>query len=492
MLDNDEILELEGLINTREINKARTNLLDFATKTMPEFQATDFHKTYYEVLDMFADKVIKRLIITIPPQHGKSLGSTINLPSYLLGRKPDTKIAIGSYSATFARKFNRDNQRLIDNPVYTEIFPETKLNKSNIVTIAGQYLRNSEEFEIVGRKGGLKAVGRGGPLTGNAVDIMIMDDLYKDAMEGNSPIIRQTVWDWYSSVVTKRLHNDSQELIVFTRWHKDDLIGMLEKKDNVITISSLDDIYHLPEGFDGWVKINFEAIKESEKTELDPRELGEPLWPAKHSLKKLLKERNLDPETFNCMNQGNPISQEGLLYTPFQEYKELPTLQIIRANIDTADKGIDYLCGVVYGVPLDHSDKHFYVLDVIYTPEAMEITEPGAAKMLDNNGVNEADIESNNGGRGWARAVEKIVNPNCSINWYNQSKNKEARIMSNSSAVNRRVLFPHGWASRWPTFYEDLTYYKKLFNANKQDGAPDVLTGIIERDELNAGIDIVW
>lgn len=104
------------------------------------------------------------------------------------------------------------------------------MNESNVVTVSDNYLRNSEEFEIVNKKGGLKAVGRGGALTGNAVDVMIMDDIYKDYAESNSPIIREAAWDWYTTVVKTRLHNDSQELIVFTRWHEDDLIGRLEKK----------------------------------------------------------------------------------------------------------------------------------------------------------------------------------------------------------------------------------------------------------------------
>jgi hypothetical protein len=163
------------------IELSRLHLLDFTEQTMPEFESTEFHKAYYEVLNLFAYKKIKNLIITIPPQHGKSTGSTIQLPAFILGRNPNTKIAVGSYSSTFAKKFNRQIQRLIDKKDYHSIFPGTVLNESNVVTVSSNYLRNSEEFEIVDSLGSLKAVGRGGPLTGNAVDVMIMDDLYKDA-----------------------------------------------------------------------------------------------------------------------------------------------------------------------------------------------------------------------------------------------------------------------------------------------------------------------
>ena len=219
MITDNELLELETLIHETEVDEAKDNLLKFTTKTMPEFKAGEFHLIYYHLLDLFAKGKIKRLMITMPPQHGKSEGSTRRLPSFIFGRNPNTKIAVASYNTTFARKFNRDIQRIIDTKEYHEIFPDTLLNASNVVTISSSFLRNSEEFEIVGHKGSLKAVGRGGALTGNSVDVMIMDDLYKDYAEGNSPIIRDAVWDWYTSVVKTRLHNDSQELIVFTRWN---------------------------------------------------------------------------------------------------------------------------------------------------------------------------------------------------------------------------------------------------------------------------------
>ena len=149
-----------------------------------------------------------------------------------LVKSQNSKIAVASYNTTFARKFNRDIQRIIDTKDYHSIFPETYLSSSKVVDVSSNFLRNTEEFEIVDHKGSLKAIGRGGALTGNSVDIMIMDDLYKDYAEGNSPIIRDAVWDWYTTVVKTRLHNDSQELIVFTRWNEDDLIGRLEKKEN--------------------------------------------------------------------------------------------------------------------------------------------------------------------------------------------------------------------------------------------------------------------
>lgn len=481
MLTKEEIIELDYLLYEQEITEARQSLLSFAESTLDDFQTEDFHIKYYTLLDEFQKGNIKNLIITMPPQHGKSEGSTRRLPAYILGKNPDLKIAIASYNTTFASKFNRDVQRIIDTPKYYDIFPHTTLNKSNVVTVSSNYLRNSLEFEIVDKKGGLKSVGRGGALTGNKVDIMIMDDLYKDYMEGNSPIIRDSVWDWYTTVVSTRLHNKSQQLIVFTRWHEDDLIGKLEQKGKVKLLKSLDDIKNIPLKNDEWFKVNFEALKEGEKTDLDNRKKGEALWENMHSAESLISSLEMDPEKFKCLYQGNPESQEGLLYNKFKTYESLPPLKIIKNYTDTADTGTDKLCSIVYGIPLATVDTHIYLLDVLYTDEPMEVTEVKTIELLNRNNVNEVKVESNNGGRGFARVVQKGTNAN--IKWFHQGNNKEARIFSNSASVNNRIVMPKDWYLKWNDFYNDVTKYKKLFKANKFDDAPDTLTGIIEEEE---------
>lgn len=486
-LTESELTKFKKAVKNQKIYEAQNHLLDFTKYTFDKFDATAFHTNYYKILHEFAEGRIKKLIISMPPQHGKSEGSTRRLPTSLLGHNPDVKIAIATYSDTFAKKFNRDCQRIIDTKEYNEIFPNTILNKSNVVTVSDNYLRNASEFEIVGHDGSLKAIGKGGALTGNPVDIMIMDDLYKDYMEGNSPIIRENVWDWYISVVKTRLHNDSQELIVFTRWHEDDLIGRLEKTETVITIKSFKDLENIHQG--AWVKINYEAIKTGKPTELDPRKEGEPLYPIKHDLVNLKEKRALDPERFNCLYQGNPRSKEGLLYGKFKTYKELPTLKIKKNYTDTADSGKDYLCSINYGLPLDANDNNIYVLDLLYTQENMTIAEPLTAKLL-NKGINEALFESNNGGRYFSDNVQK--NTNTVINWFFQSKNKESRIFSNNATVTNRIVFPERWSIDHPEFYNDLTGFKKLFKANRQDGAPDVLTGIIEKEGKEDFVGIVW
>jgi predicted phage terminase large subunit-like protein len=423
------------------------------------------------------------------PTHN-SEGSTRRLPAYLLGRNPDIKIAIASYNSDLASDFNRDVQRIIDDPLYYDVFDDTLLNESNVVTVSGQAKRNSKEFEIVGKKGSLKAIGVGGGLTGKKVDVMIMDDLYKDIMSATSPLISDTVWKWYTSVVRKRMRNKSQELIVFTRWDENDLVGRLEQQGKVKEFLPEHDLEELLDTleYDEYIKINFPALKIGKPNELDPREEGDSLWESEHSRIKLEAERELDPQVFEALNQGNPRSKEGLLYSDFGEYLNINEEIIIKSYTDTADSGDDYLCSIVYGVPLDKEIERIYIIDVLYTQKSMEYTEPDTAEMIIRNESRVNKVESNNGGKGFSRAVEKIIKEDADIpsryviTWFHQSKNKESRIITNAASVNRVILFPIGWQSKWATFYNHISSYKKVFKANKYDDAEDCITSIYEEE----------
>lgn len=447
----------------------------FAGEVYPFLEITQFHRTYYRILELYARGRIRKLIVSVPPQHGKSVGATTLLPAYMLGLDPDARIAIASYSGTLASRFNRRVQRIIESREYEAIFPDTTIKQG---TKPAGYIRTSDEVEIIGHKGELLSVGREGSLTGNRVDCFILDDLYKDAMEAQSPLIRQNCWEWYTSVVRTRMHNASREIIVFTRWHEEDLIGQLMTTERVRMLERWSDIDDVAE--DEWLYLNFEAIKRSPPTEIDPRKEGEALWPEQHSIALLESKRRLDPIRFEAMYQGHPTAREGLLYgDSFREYDELPR-DIVRrgAYTDTADGGGDYLCSVAYAVD---SDGVIYVTDVTYTQEAMDVSERMVATMLERNDIREAVVESNNGGRGFARSLQRLV-PMVRVEWFHQSANKEARILSNSATVVHTIRMPRGWNLCWPAFYSNLTTYKRLFRANKHDDAADVLTGIVERE----------
>lgn len=470
------------------VENARHSLFHFSRYVTPEIDSPPFYETYLTVLDAFARGQIRRLIVTLPPQHGKSTGSSRLLPAYLLGLNPSCHIALASYNLRLASRFNRQVQRLIDSDPYRDVFPETVLPGARERRTG--WVRTGEIFDIVGRGGSLIAVGRDGSLTGNPVDYLILDDLYKNALEANSPLIRENVWDWYNSVVKTRLHNRSQELIAFTRWHEDDLIGRLRQHEEVVDLTAAapgdgegGQLFNLT-GFearsDVWYHLNFEAIKNGEPSPLDPRRPGEALWPERHSAELLAAKRKLDPVVFETMYQGVPATREGLLYgNGFGTYDRLPENTVrIRNYTDTADTGSDYLCSVCYATGADGT---IYLTDVIYSQAGMEETETEVAAMLRRNRTRAALVESNNGGRGFARAVQRQV-PEVQIEWFHQSRNKESRILSNSPTVLRMLRMPADWRSRWPQFYADLASYRRLFRANRRHDAPDVLTGIVETE----------
>lgn len=478
------------------IYQARKNMLAFTNVLKPNISLQEhYHQVYYYALDRFAKGKIKKMMVSMPPQHGKSEGSSRILPAFMLGISPEKKIAIGSYSAGIAQDFNRDVQRIMMESDYVKVFPGTRINSRNVASDARGFLRNSNVVEIVDTGGWLRAVGRAGALTSKTVDVMIMDDIYKDYDEGNSPTIREKAWKWYVDVVRSRLHNESQELIVFTRWNEDDLIGRLEEREEVIVVNSISDLHNIPE--DAWVKINFEAIKESKPTEFDPRQENTALWEAKHSLRKLRAKRNLDEHEFDCLYQGAPGSKVGMLYKEFKTYKtveEYGTLVAKNNYTDVADSGDDYLLSISYDVvngkdSLGMPIKYLLVQDMVYTDEPVEVTMESVPMLLKRANTKLARIESNAGGRTFAVTVQKtirVIKANCEVSWFHQGDNKESRITTNAGLVNLHVIMPHDWRTRFESFYKDVTKYKRMFASNKHDDVADVLTGMIEKEILQA------
>lgn len=250
---------------------------------------------------------IKKLMIFVPPQHGKSELSSRRFPAYCLGRNPKLKIGVCSYSQDLSMSFNRDCQNIISSASYKELFPETRLNESGIFDSNGE-LRNNHIFETVGNRGFLKAVGVGSSLTGTPLDIGIIDDPFKDRAEANSQTIRDKRWQWYQDVFLTRLHNDSKQLLLFTRWHEDDIAGRILNPKNPC--------YDEQEA-SGWVVIALPALKEAnppipEAIDIgDPRGLDEALWEKRHSAEKYRKRRRINPTGFQSLDQQRPSAAEG-------------------------------------------------------------------------------------------------------------------------------------------------------------------------------------
>lgn len=493
---NNELLERikadpEGVVRY----VARNRFVNFTRYIDPKLQMTNFHKIYYEILDRFAHKKIKKLIVSVAPQSGKSQGSSRFLPSFLLGLNPDLKIVICSYNADQAKSFNQDVQRIIKSENYKALFPDTYLNDGRI-RVDNVYKCNSEVSEVVGRVGSVRGVGRGGALTGKSVDILILDDLYKDYNEANSPLIREQAFKWYSTTARTRLHNDSQEIIVFTRWHEDDLIGRIEKGgERIVYANCWEDLKNVGER--DWVLINFPAIKEGEPTEFDPRHDGEALWEEKHSITKLLEHKSLDPVQFQCLYQGNPSSAEGRLYGEFKTYgdkSEFGTFVRKGTYVEPAGKGTDYLVSICYDIyrspntTFNEQTKKFepilfaLVTDVLMTQDGTEITTISVPNQINMQGSQKVWVESNNGGDQFGNTIKPKIKSQVEV--FFTSANKETRIVSNASNVMQHIVFPIGWESRWESFYNHVTHFLRYFRGNSHDDPEDCLTGIIEKEIL--------
>lgn len=280
-------------ISMREIDneQAKRSLNKFIKKTKRGYQSKWFHKYLCDVLDKFLSGEIKNLIITLPPQHGKSEIASRRFPAYAFGKHPDKKISISSYGKSLASKFNRDVQRIIESPEYGELFPRIRLNG----------VKNNELMEIPEFGGELITIGIQGSMTGKTVDIGIIDDPIKGRKEAESKTYRDALWDFYTDVFETRMHNGSQRLISTTRWHEDDLVGRL--------IAQMEND---PDA-EQFTVINIPALMDNPNDSVpnDPREIGEALFPEKHNAQKLLKLKAQSLRGFNSLQQGRPSPPDG-------------------------------------------------------------------------------------------------------------------------------------------------------------------------------------
>lgn len=290
--------EKERLVKLRRIKLKRDAPRRFASflgYANPKYQAEWFHILIADYCQKLYEGKIKNLMVFVPPQHGKSEIISRNFPAWVLGKNPDTKIVGSSYSSDLADGFSLNIQRTIESEEYQTIFPETQLNGMSGNKYIRGYKRNEDYFDIINHRGFYKAVGVGKGLTGTPVDIAIIDDPVKDAVEALSPVYRERVWNWYNTVLTTRLHNESKQLFIMTRWHEDDLAGRILKTEP-----------------DEWTVLVIPAICEVENDNgLSQRHIGEALWPQRHSLAKLMRQKQRSPRDFSALYQQRPTIEGG-------------------------------------------------------------------------------------------------------------------------------------------------------------------------------------
>ena len=489
MDERAQMIEQVKMLKELQRRKARRYLRDFCQYINPKYTVKWFHREIADAVQMVFEGLEKKIMVTVPPQHGKSEIVSRDAPAWGLGIDPDLKIVLSSYSETLAGGFNRAVQRIMGSYEYKQLFPDTFLNDERLARYRG-YICNAKMFEVVNHTGFLKTVGVGGSLTGTPADIAIIDDPVKDAMEANSPQQRENVWDWYTTVLSTRLHNDSRQLLIMTRWHEDDLAGR---------------ILNSPDG-KNWRVINIPAVctVEDDGDFHSGRTVGDALWPERHSIEKLNTEREKDPNGFNCLYQGDPASAEGRLYHEFKTYvdkNEYGTYVRSGAYLDVADNGTDDTTLITYDVyrgpaPIWNEQNKRYepllfalITDFESSPANTDIMRVRVPIVINKQTppVQNLWCESNSGGRTFGSDVSKKIRAHVSM--FHQSSNKESRIITNAPFVNEQIIMPFGWESRFPGLYQKTTHYLSVFKANAHDDVPDVLTGIYEKD-LSVGSDM--
>jgi len=282
---------------------ARRRLLDFVLFTFPGYEAGWFAREVCEALDWFLGEVeakrSPRLILEAPPRHGKSEIVSRRFPAFAFGRSPDLSIIAASYGADLASRMNRDVQRVIDSELYHAVFPTTALSGSNIRTVSGTALRNSDIFEIVGRRGCYRSAGVGGGITGMGADVLIVDDPIKDAEQAESAVYRAKVWEWFTSTAYTRLAPGGGVLLIMTRWHEDDLAGRLQ------------DLARRGEG-ETYRVLRFPAVAEHDEAH---RKEGEALHPERYPLDQLERIRMaVGSRVWASLYQQRPAAAEGQIF----------------------------------------------------------------------------------------------------------------------------------------------------------------------------------
>lgn len=422
----------------------------------------EYLKDLCNQLQSFIDSNKKILVINMPPRFGKSYTATLFV-QWLLGKNNKLKIMTGSYNETLSSTFAKQVRDMIATEqtqgitVYRDIFPDTKI-KYGEASMNKWALEGSQVANYL-------ATSPTGTATGFGADLIVIDDLIKNSEEAyNSNVLEKHI-DWFTNTMLSRTEKGFKLIIIMTRWASNDLAGFI--------LSNYDDVVH----------INYKAINDD----------GTPLDEGTLSLEDFeFKTKNMAKEIVYANYQQEPIDLKGRLYGEFKTYVDLPKEKIVKISsyCDTADTGDDFLCNIIYADCKDSA----YILDVIYTKEAMEITEPLVAEAYKKFNVNVADIESNNGGRAFARNIERITrdkgNYKTVVKWFHQSGNKIARILSNSAWVNANIYMPVDWKNRWPEFAKDIISYQKE-GKNKHDDGPDALTGIAEKMCIGAGIGIL-
>lgn len=471
---------------------AQSSMLDFIStmfrlETKTDYIVGEHHRKICDALDKVIKGETRKLIINIAPRYGKTCLVSQYFPAYGFALNPKCRFLHLSYSGSLAEDNSMACRGIMQGDYYPLFFPASKVEggtRSRWRTEAGGALYATTTLgQITGFGAGrldnedadeMSLINGMSPTEGGAFNgAIIIDDPIKpeDAL---SDTIRESVNRRFETTIRNRVNSRKTPIIIIMqRLHPHDLCGYLQETE---------------EG--EWTVLSLPVI------ETDEQGQDKALWPFKHNIEELRKLNEINPFVFETQYMQNPRPLQGLMYDRgFKEYDVIPATRdkLRRCYIDTADTGSDYLCAIVY----DETKEANYIIDVLFTDKPMEYTETATAEMLSKYMVKEAVIEGNNGGRGFARNVERncrlMGNTYTQFTTFTQSANKQVRIFTRSNEVQNICRMPIGWKSLWPSFSQAILSYLKT-GRNAHDDAPDALTGTVEKRQeiMMVDSDIDW
>lgn len=340
---------------------ARRKLLPFVERFTPDYDAGWVHKLICEELERFEAAVVAkqspRLILEVPPRHGKSQIVSVDFPPWFLGRNPHMEVIGASHTTSLSLSFSRKARAIVRSPPFLSVFSSCELIPDE---------QSAENWRTT-KGGGYTAVGVGSAVVGKGAHVLIIDDPVSGAEDAESASSREAIREWYQTEAYTRLAPGGGVLIIMQRWHDDDLAGWLQAR------------YKKGEGEEFRV-VRFPAIAEVDEPY---RRAGEALHPTRYPLPLLENIRNnMTPRQWEALYQQNPVPDEGSYFTRdmFRYYapEDLPSLETLR-TYSAWDLAIgqnernDYTCGFAAG--LSRSDD-LYILDRQHGRfDAMEIVE---------------------------------------------------------------------------------------------------------------------
>lgn len=367
-----KVKALERLVRAK---RSAESLIDFAQFTSPDpnapedsslssYKAKRHHQALAAALEEVAKGNIKRLIISMPPRHGKTELCCVRFIPWYLAKFHGKSAIYATYNENLAKDKGAEVRGVIQEPSFKQVFPDFKLSKGGK---AQGRLRTEN-------KNAAYFVGRGGSITGRGGDLIVVDDLFKNDEEADSPAMREKVWKWFTGTIMNRFMTDSGVMIlVMTRWHEDDVIGRITDPENP---------NYSEEIAKGWDIINIPA--EAEQGDILGRKVGEALWPERFGLRYLAEQKALSARRYSCLFQGNPSPDVGIFflrkwvqyYDPGKlRHEGLRKYGACDLSVGTkeqirAGKQADRSALIVFGI--DENDD-VYVLDAIINRERSDV-----------------------------------------------------------------------------------------------------------------------